>query len=37
MFKELANFMYGNGQDRRGFWYADLLREINGLTEDQLL
>jgi hypothetical protein len=29
--KELAHFLYG-----RGFWYADPLKEINGLTERQL-
>ncbi len=28
---ELAHFLYG-----RGFWYADPLKEIGGLTEDQL-
>ena len=28
---ELAHFLYG-----RGFWYADPLREIKGLTEEQL-
>jgi hypothetical protein len=29
--KEVAHFLYG-----RGFWYADPLREIDGLTEEQL-
>ncbi|MCK4352923.1 DinB family protein [candidate division WOR-3 bacterium] len=29
--KDVAHFLYG-----RGFWYADPLREINGLTEEQL-
>ena len=29
--KDLAHFLYG-----RGFWYADPLREIDGLTEEQL-
>ncbi len=29
--KKLAHFLYG-----KGFWYADPLREIDGLTEDQL-
>ncbi|MBN2380494.1 DinB family protein [candidate division WOR-3 bacterium] len=28
---ELAHFLYG-----KGFWYADALREIRGLTEEQL-
>jgi hypothetical protein len=28
---ELAHFLYG-----RGFWYVDPLREIEGLTEEQL-
>jgi hypothetical protein len=30
--KELALFLYG-----KGFWYADPLREIEGLAEEQLL
>ena len=30
--KEVAHFLYG-----RGFWYADPLREIRGLTPEQLL
>ena len=29
--RDLAHFMYG-----RGFWYADPLKEIEGLTEEQL-
>ena len=29
--KDLAHFLYG-----RGFWYADPLREIEGLKEEQL-
>ncbi|MEA3311633.1 MAG: hypothetical protein U9Q76_05380 [candidate division WOR-3 bacterium] len=29
--KELAHFLYG-----KGFWYADPIREIKGLTEEQL-
>jgi hypothetical protein len=29
--KEVAHFLYG-----RGFWYADPLKEINGLTEKQM-
>jgi hypothetical protein len=29
--KDIAHFLYG-----RGFWYADPLREIDGLTEEQL-
>ncbi len=29
--KELAHFLYG-----KGFWYADPIREIEGLTEEQL-
>jgi len=29
--KKLAHFLYG-----RGFWYADPLQEIDGLTEEQL-
>ncbi len=29
--KELSHFLYG-----QGFWYADPLKEIAGLTEDQL-
>lgn len=29
--KDVAHFLYG-----RGFWYADPLREIEGLTEEQL-
>ena len=29
--KELAHFLYG-----KGFWYADPLREIEGLTEENL-
>ena len=29
--KDLAHFLYG-----RGFWYADPLREIDGLTEEHL-
>jgi len=29
---ELAHFLYG-----RGFWYADPLREVRGLTTEQLL
>lgn len=29
--KALAHFMYG-----RGFWYADPLKEIEGLTDEQL-
>ncbi len=29
--KDVAHFLYG-----RGFWYADPLREIDGLTEEQL-
>ncbi len=29
--RDVAHFLYGNG-----FWYADPLREIDGLTEDQL-
>ena len=30
--KELAHFLYG-----RGFWYADPLKEIDGLKEERLL
>ena len=30
--QELAHFLYG-----RGFWYADPLREIDGLQEEHLL
>lgn len=29
--KDLAHFLYG-----KGFWYADPLREIKGLTDEQL-
>lgn len=29
--KDVAHFLYG-----RGFWYADPLKEIDGLTEEQL-
>lgn len=30
--KEVAHFLYG-----KGFWYADPLREIRGLTDEQVL
>ena len=30
--KDVAHFLYG-----RGFWYADPLREIKGLSDEQLL
>ena len=29
--KDLAHFLYG-----RGFWYVDPIKEIHGLTEEQL-
>lgn len=34
--KETALFMYGDITVPEGFWYTDVLREIRGLTEEQL-
>jgi len=40
--KDVAHFLYGLYEtmkldEERGFWYADPLREIKGLTDEQLL
>ena len=34
--KDVAKFMYGDITIPEGFWYTDVLREIRGLTEEQL-
>ncbi len=36
--KDVAHFLYGRGTwvQVKGFWYADPLREIKGLTDEQL-
>jgi len=34
--KDVAHFLYGRGGPGFGFWYADPLREIKGLTDEQL-
>ena len=34
--KALIKFMYGGGDSGSGFWYSHPLREIDGLTEEQL-
>lgn len=35
--KTLTRFMYGDAASDRGFWYSHILREIQGLNEEQLL
>jgi hypothetical protein len=36
-FTALAGFMYGDALQRGGFWYSHPLREVEGLTREQLL
>jgi hypothetical protein len=33
---DLAQFMYGNVRTNQGFWYSHQLREVEGLTDEQL-
>lgn len=34
---DLAHFMVGDANANRGFWYAHPLKEVRGLSEEQLL
>jgi len=34
--KEVALFMYGDVRTSEGFWYSHVLRELHGLSEEQL-